>query len=183
MQKILTAIFMTMLLTGCATPRVPFPESELAGVQLKGDKIVKGRVFLVDQLEEEQIGADNEVTLEPVSSYSDQWYEVAYLNNKSLKKADPRYGKYVLKVKADEQGKYTFNNVAPGNYYLSSPFFWTATTCSAEEIATKIWISKKIVIQSDDSVLEIPLTKEFTSPTIICDLYNQGDWEKEDPLL
>ncbi|MCK4839350.1 MAG: hypothetical protein KAS94_11160 [Desulfobulbaceae bacterium] len=183
MQKILTAFFMIMLFSGCATPRIPFPESELAVANLKGDKTVKGRVFLIDQQEEEQIGAGYEVILEPVSSYSDQWYEVAYLNNRPLKKADPRYGKYVLKVEADEQGKYTFGNVAPGNYYLSSQFFWKATTCSAEVVATPVWISKKIFIKPNDTILEIPLTKEFTSPTIICDLYNQGDWEKEDPLL
>ena len=80
-------------------------------------------------------------------------------------------------------GEYTIKNVAPGNYYLSSPFFWAATTCSAEVVKTQVWISKKISIKASDGVLEIPLTKEFTSPTIICDLYNQGDWDKDDPLL
>ncbi|MEN8134480.1 MAG: hypothetical protein ABFS18_02935 [Thermodesulfobacteriota bacterium] len=182
MQKLYLCLFLLILVGGCATPRVPFPESELDGLQLKGDKTVRGRVFLVDQLEEEQIGAGFEVTLEPVSSYSDQWYEVVYLNNRSLKKADPQYNNYVLRVEADEQGKYILNNVAPGDYYLSSPFFWKAITCSANIATTKILISKKISIKASDRVLEIPLTKEFTSPTLICDLYNQGDWEKEDPL-
>ncbi len=183
MPKSYLLLFLLILLAGCATSRIPFPESELAVANLQGDKTVKGRVFLIDQLEEEQIGAGYEVTLEPVSSYSDQWYEVACMNNRPLKKADPRYGKYVLKVDADEQGQYTFANVAPGNYYLSSQFFWKATTCSAEVVATPVWISKKIFIQPNDTILEIPLTKEFTSPTMICDLYNQGDWEKEDPTL
>lgn len=180
MQKLYLCLVLLILVAGCATPRVPFPESELAGLLLKGDKTVTGRVFLIDQLEEEQIGVDYEVTLEPVSSYSDQWYEVAYIKNSPLKKADPRYDNYILKVEADEQGKYTINNVAPGNYYLSSPFWWKAITCSANVVKTKVLISKKITIRDNDSVLEIPLTKEFTSPTIICDLYTQGDWEKED---
>jgi hypothetical protein len=179
MQKILTAIFMTMLLTGCATPRVPFPESELTGVQLKGDKTVKGRVFLIDQLEEEQIGAGNEVTLEPVSSYSDQWYEVTCLNNRSLKKVDPRYEKYVKRVTADAEGKYVLKDIAPGKYYLSSPFYWEALDCSAKLLKTKVLISKKIIIKSDNSIVEIPLTKEFISPMVICDIYTQGKWEQD----
>lgn len=181
MHKIYLFLFLLILTTaGCATPRIPFPESELVGLQLKGDKTVKGLVFLIDQLEEEQIGAGNEVTLEPVSSYSNQWQEVVYLKNRALGKADPRYNNYVLRVEADEHGKYTLNDVAPGNYYLRSPFFWSAITCSANIAKTKILISKKISIKASDRVLEIPLTKEFTSPTVVCDLYNQSDWEKED---
>jgi len=182
MQKLITAFFMAILFTGCATSRVPFPAAELAGLPLKGDNTVTGRVFLIDQLEEEQIGAGLEVTLEPVSSYSDQWYEVAYLANRSLRKADPRYANYVLRVEADEQGIYKFNNVAPGDYYLSTPFLWAAITCSANIAKTEVMISKKISIKESDSALEIPLTKEYTSPMLICDLYNQGSWEKETPF-
>ena len=179
MHKSLIFISLTILLAGCAAPRIPFPESELAGLPLKGDKTIKGKVFLIDQLEEEQIGSGYEVTLEPVSSYSDQWHELVYLKDSPLKKADPRYDNYVLRVEADKEGMYIFKDVAPGNYYLTTPFMWSAITCSANVVKTKVWVSKKISVKASDSVLEIPLTKEYTSPTVVCDLYNQGDWESE----
>ncbi len=180
MHRSLILISLIILLSACAAPRIPFPESELAAIKLKGDKTLKGKVFLIDQLEEEQIGADFEVTLEPVSSYSDQWYEVVYLNEKSLKKADPRYENYVMKAVADKEGMYALKDVAPGNYYLTTPFMWSGITCSANIVKTKVWISKKISVKPGDTALDVPLTKEYTSPTIVCDLYNQSTWEKEE---
>jgi hypothetical protein len=179
MQKILTAILMTMLFAGCATPRIPFPETEFVGIDLSGDKIITGKVFLVDQLEEKQIGSGFEVILEPVSSYSDQWYNIVYTAEKELKKADPRYEKYVKRVTADAEGKYVLKDIAPGKYYLTSPFYWEAIDCAANLLKTKVLISKKITVTETDNDPEIPLTKEFISPTVICDIYTQGKWEQE----
>jgi len=180
MRSYVVIILSTMLLAGCATQRIPFPAAELSALNMAGDKTVNGRIFLIDQFEEEQVGAENTITLEPVSSYSNQWYEVNYLRNKPLKKADPRYEKHVLRTTADSEGKFIFKNVAAGNYYLSGPVSWAATTCSANIVKTEVMISKKISLQGNDTTVNVPLTKEFESPVIICDLYNQGSWEKED---
>jgi hypothetical protein len=177
--KIIFYFFLAFLLTGCATPRIPFPETELAGLPLAGDKTVNGTVFLIDQLGEKQVGVGSEVTLEPVTSYSEQWYEVSYLKNRSLKKPDSRYEKYLLHATADDHGFFSFTNVAPGSYLLSVPFYWEATTCSAKKAKTKVMITKKIMIKPDDIVLNIPLTKEYVSSMVVCDVYNQGAWEKE----
>jgi hypothetical protein len=167
-----------LLLAGCATQRIPFNESEFADLQIKGDKTVTGQVFLVDQLEEKQVGENTEVTLEPVTSYSTQWYEISYLGNRSLKKADSRYNQYVLRAKTNPDGDFTFNNVAPGEYYLSGTVNWKAATCSGNVVQKKVPISLKITVNDSDSTVEVPLTKKFESPTEICGLYNQADWEK-----
>lgn len=180
MQGKIIAVLLVLLLAGCATQRIPFPEAELAALALAGDKSIKGRVFLIDQLEEEQVGAGSEVTLEPLTSYCEQWYEVSYLGNRSIKSPDPRYDKYVMRTIADGEGRFSLPGLAPGKYLLTAPLMWEAITCSANKVKTKVMISKKISIKEDDTVLEIPLTKEFESPTMICDLYTQGAWEKED---
>ncbi|HSH12934.1 MAG TPA: hypothetical protein VLA15_04270, partial [Desulfurivibrionaceae bacterium] len=78
---LLTAI---LLLTGCATQRIPFNEAEYATRPKTGDKVVIGTIFLVDQLEEKQVGDHSEITLEPVTSYSNQWFETCYLGNRTL---------------------------------------------------------------------------------------------------
>jgi hypothetical protein len=179
MQKLYLFLSLLIMTTGCATQRMPFPAAEYAALHLTGDKTVKGTVFLIDQFEEKQVGAGSEVTLEPVTSYSEQWHEVCYLHNKSIKNPDPRYEKYVMHAKADEEGRFLFTGVAPGEYMLTGPLFWEGVTCSATVAKTKVMICKKITIKDGDSVLDIPLTKKYGSPLVVCDLYNQAAWEKE----
>ena len=179
MREKLIPVLIIFLLSGCATQRIPFPEAEYAGLNLSGDKTVKGKIFLVDQLREEQFGSGSEVTLEPITSYSEQWYEVSYLKNKSIKKPDPNYQKYVMRTTADKNGRYSFPGVAPGKYLLTAPLFWKAIDCAANVQKTKIMISLKINVEEGGSVVIIPLTKEYQSPAVVCDLYTQGAWEKE----
>lgn len=176
--KIFSLLLALLLFTGCATQRIPFNESEFSDLTIKGDKTVTGQVFLVDQLEEKQIGSNTEVTLQPVTSYSTQWYEVSYLGNRTLKKADPRYNQYVLRTMTNPEGNFTFNGVSPGKYYLSGVVNWKAATCSGNVVQTKVPICLKITVEGTDSTKEVPLTKEFVSPTEICGLYNQSDWQK-----
>lgn len=183
MFRHLVAVFVVLLLAGCATQRISFPEAEYVGLHLSGDKSLKGSVFLIDQLEEKQIGAGSEVTLEPVTSYSDQWFEVCYLQDKSIRKPDQRYNRYVMRTVADDEGGFLFSGVAPGEYLLTGHQFWSAVNCSAKVMKTEVLVSMKIVIKEDTTVLEIPLTKDYESPVIICDLYTQGDWEVDGDLF
>jgi hypothetical protein len=168
-----------LLLAGCATQRIPFPEAELSALNLVGDKTVRGTVFLIDQHGEKQVGAGSEVTLEPLSSYSEHWYQFAYLGNRAIGKVDPRYEKYVRRVTADKDGRFSFGGVAPGPYLLTAPLFWRTTTCSINVVKTKVMISNKIAVTAEDRDVDIPLTKKYASPIVVCDLYNQGAWEKE----
>jgi|GEM_PF-5180612 len=177
-KRSIMAVFMILLLFGCAVQRIPFPETEYAGLELSGDKTLTGTIFLIDQLEEKQVGAGSVVTLEPITSYSNHWYEMSYQRNKAIEEADPRYEKYIRKTTADPEGRFTFTDVGPGEYFLHGPVYWEATTCSANVVKTKVMICKKISVGADDAVVDIDLTKEYKSPTLTCDLYTQGAWEK-----
>lgn len=176
--KVLTLLMSLLLLAGCATKRMPFNENTFATLVLEGDKSISGQLFLVDQLEERQVGAKTEVTLEPVTPYSNEWYEVSYLGNRSLQKADARYSRYQRRAQTNEEGSFTFTNVAPGDYYLSGTINWKAATCSGNIVQKKVPVCLQVTIAEADTTVEVPLTKEFISPTEICGLYNQSDWEK-----
>lgn len=177
--KALVLLSAVLILTGCAVQRIPFNEAEHSARPAAGDKVVSGTIFLVDQMEEKQVGSGSEITLEPVTSYSNQWYEVSYQGNRSLAKADPRYSRYVLKTKADKEGNFTFAQVAPGEYYLSGVVKWKAATCSGNVVSKKIPICQKVSLAPGDTRVEVSLTKPFVSPSEICNLYNQSDWTKE----
>jgi hypothetical protein len=177
----LALISVAFLMTACGgIQRVPFPESELAALDLQGDTVITGKVFLIDQFEEEQIAEETTVVLEPVSSYSSQWYEVAYLKDRALAKADPRYEKYLKKASTDKVGQFSLSGIAPGEYLLNSSVFWKAITCSGNVAKTEVLVSKRVSIKGDEKELEISLTREFESPVEICNLYNQSDWNKDD---
>jgi len=176
--KTLSLILTFLLLTGCAVKRIPFNESDFTGLQIKGDKTVSGQLFLVDQLEEKQVAGKAEVTLQPVTPYSNQWYEVTYLGTHSIEKADSRYNEYVRRTLTNPEGSFTINDVGPGDYYLSGVVHWKAATCSGNVVQTKIPVCLKVNVAENDTTVNVPLTKEFVSPTEICDLYNQGSWQK-----
>lgn len=168
-----------LILAGCATQRIPFNESEYAAIPKTGDKIVTGKIFLTDQMEQTQVGSGSEISLEPVTSYSNQWFEVSYQNNRSLAAPDQRYAQYVLKTRADKEGNFTFEKVAPGEYYLSGLIKWKAATCSGNVVSKKIPICQKVSVAPGATRIEAPLTKPFISPSEICSLYSQSDWTKE----
>lgn len=177
--RLLLLFSSVLILAGCAIQRIPFNESEYTISPNSGDKIVTGKMFLIDQLGQTQFGSNCEVILEPATSYSNQWFEVSYLNNLSLTAPDPRYVRYVQKTKADKNGVFTFEKVAPGEYYLSGMLKWRAATCSGNMVYKAIPISQRISVASGDTKIEAILTKPFTSPSDICNTYNQGDWVKE----
>lgn len=179
LTKSLLLLSALILLAGCAVQRIPFNESEYSARPKSGDKVVSGRIFLTDQLEETQVGAGSEVILEPVTSYSNQWFEVCYQNNRTLATPDQRYLQYVLKSTADKDGNFSFTKVAPGDYYLSGLIKWKAATCSGNVVSKKIPICQKIAVAPEASKIEVPLTIPFVSPNSICNLYNQADWSKE----
>jgi hypothetical protein len=178
-RSLLFLLTASLLLAGCATQRIPFNESEYTVRPDSGDKVVSGKVFLTDQLDDTQVGGGSEVILEPLTSYSNQWFEVSYLNNRSLAAPDRRYFQYILKTKADKEGNFTFEKVAPGEYLLSSLVKWKAATCSGNVVSKKIPIAQKISVAADATRVDGTLTKPFISPSQICNLYNQADWTKE----
>jgi hypothetical protein len=119
-----------------AIPRIPFPESEYAELPSSGTGTVSGSAFL-------KIGgnvkaaAGERVILNPVTSYSKQWYMVSYLGNTHLEPPDERINKYIRTTKADAQGRFTFKNVPPGEYYIITVISWQAPVGSQGAIVSQ----------------------------------------------
>lgn len=108
-----------------AIPRIPFPEDEYTKLPGSGTGTVSGSAFL-------KVGGDikaaagERVILNPVTSYSKQWYTVSFLGNSHLEPPDKRIDKYIRTKKADAQGRFTFRNVPPGEYYIITVVSWEA---------------------------------------------------------
>ena len=122
-------------LVGCAAvppkppvARMPFPEKEYQALPASGSSTVRGQAFLKTRSGAVKLAAGNDVLLNPVTSYSTEWYEKNYLAGQPLEQPDPRLWNYVRKQVADGGGRFTFSNVPPGDYYVTTEVTWEAPT-------------------------------------------------------
>jgi len=95
--------------------------------------------------------------LNPVTSYSKQWYYESYLGGHKMEKADNRLFNYLRFTSANSQGQFAFYGVPNGRYYLIG-----TVKCAGQcgysipknvRIATEVTINGNQIIQRDLSRL------------------------------
>jgi len=97
--------------------RIAFPTSEYYRLARTGKGTVKGRIYLDDTYKQVP-GANTRLYLNPVTSYSEQWYNESYLGGHKMQKADSRLFNYLKFTASDKNGKFAFYGVPSGSYYL-----------------------------------------------------------------
>lgn len=98
--------------------RIPFPQSEYHYLAKKGKATIKGKVYLVDAYEQAILGKNTRLYLNPITSYSKQWYKQSYLKRKRMDKADKRLFNYLKFTSSNKNGLFAFYDVPIGSYYL-----------------------------------------------------------------
>ncbi len=164
MKKIISFSLFLFLLYGCeeaqqTVNRMPFPEDEYKKLATEGTAIVKGQAFLKTRGGDVKVAAGNEVLLNPVTSYSNDWYQVAYLQNRPMSQPDERLWLYVKKQIADGDGRFTFKNVPAGNYYVTTGVFWEAPTGYQGAMQVQGGAVSKMITVKDGEEVEVILTK------------------------
>jgi len=101
-----------------AVPRIPFPVAEYSRLPRSGSSTIQGSIFVVDAAGEKIYGKQTRLYLNPVTSYSRQWYEQSYLNGYKMAKADPRLFNYLKFTTSDKNGHFAFYGIPAGNYYV-----------------------------------------------------------------
>jgi hypothetical protein len=124
-MKLLLPLFLSLVCISCNTTsyvvqRVPYVESEFAKYKLPGTATLTGQAFMKTMGGDVKYAAGNEVALNPVTSMSNQWYQESYLSGKGLSEPDPKYLAAVITTTADGEGRFRFNNIPEGDYYLRS---------------------------------------------------------------
>ncbi len=101
--------------------RMPFPVEEYRHLRKKGRSTVSGKVYLINRLAGEEIKRANiKLWLNPVTSYSNQWYNEVYLGGNRLTKADKRLYNYLKFTYSSSDGRFNFFGVPTGEYYLTA---------------------------------------------------------------
>jgi hypothetical protein len=99
--------------------RIDFPVEEYKHIRKIGSSTVTGKVYLENSYTSDKImGEKVKLYLNPVTSYSQQWYQESYLGGYKMSKSDPRLFNYLKFTMSDNSGKFNFFGVPTGQYYL-----------------------------------------------------------------
>lgn len=127
------AIVAAALVAGCvSTPsqtpdltQVKFDPGASAYVLTKGDGAIEGQAYVRSVSNGIMPAKGSRVILLPVTPYHDARIAAIYGTDKAIEagaKTIPNppaaFGKYQRFVKADDEGRFTFRNVAPGQYFI-----------------------------------------------------------------
>ena len=134
-------------------PRIPFPVEEYRKLSTIGKGTIKGKIYLKDMYGEPIVGAGTRLYLNPVTSYSQQWYQESYLGGAKMEKADSRLFNYLRFTAADNEGNFAFYGVPSGSYYLIGTVK-CGSECGYESpknirIATRVHVMGNQVIEKD----------------------------------
>ena len=106
-------------LNGETMERIAFPEDEYRNLKKIGNRTVSGRVYLQNVITDQKVmGNRVKLYLNPVTSYSKQWYDQSYLGGYKLSPSDKRLNNYLKLEYSNENGEFRFFGVPKGSYYL-----------------------------------------------------------------
>lgn len=108
--------------------RMDFPVEEYKRIKKVGYSTVSGTIYLENSHTGYKIrGKRTKLWLNPVTSYSRQWYQQSHLGGYKLSKTDKRLYNYLKFTYSDNSGNFSFFGVPTGDYYLTGTI-----TCSDE---------------------------------------------------
>jgi hypothetical protein len=148
-MRILCVLFSALALAGClGTVEVAFDPNEAAFIHKQGKAEIEGEAFFRAETGRVVYAAGAWVHLIPATSYADARFRAIFGTEKYLpaarlflmQDADPLYMQYLRATKADSGGRFSFEQVPPGRYYI-----WTTAT----------WVPENWVIPAGGLVYEM----------------------------
>ena len=133
--------------------RIPFPVAEYNRYAGTGKGTIKGAIYVKNAYGEKVLGKGTRLYLNPVTSYSNQWYSESYVGGKKMEKADSRLFNYLKFTASDSNGDFAFYGVPSGSYYLIGTVE-CGTQCGFDtpkniRIATRVSVSGNNVVEQD----------------------------------
>lgn len=146
------AVAALLLFAGCSTyrPKVRYIEEEYAPYAKDGNSSLSGKAFLTLKSGEIKAGAAQPVYLVPVTSRSTEAFERGIARNRMVEPEEEPASEIVKKcnrtVQADRDGKFRFEKLPPGEYYVYCKIYYkrlNAGTADGVDIAySKVTLSE-----------------------------------------
>jgi len=135
MRSILILIAVGLALAGCrSTPETAvvataaaFDPAEAAYIKKTGTVSIHGHAFWRDDKGGTVNAAGEVIRLVPATKYARQRFAILYKGQRSLPAdqiprvdVDPQYADYTRTTRAESTGRFEFDNVAPGEYFVTA---------------------------------------------------------------
>lgn len=114
-------------------PTAPFDAAEAGFIRKSGSATINGQAFLRDRTGQVNVhfASGEVVRLVPATTYAQarvaQFYGAGkFVAAGAIPKvsADPEYAAYTRTTKSDAMGRFSFDKVAPGRYFVMSQLIW-----------------------------------------------------------
>jgi len=99
-------------------PRIAFPEDEYKALAKSGRNTIKGNIYITNPDGKKIYGKNTRLYLNPVTSYSEQWYNESYIGGYQMQKANKRLFNYLKYTASNKKGNFAFFGVPNGSYYV-----------------------------------------------------------------
>ncbi|PZO04100.1 MAG: hypothetical protein DCF30_01565 [Hyphomicrobiales bacterium] len=134
-MKLWVVIGLALAVSACVERKpatVAFSVEEAAFVKKSGTTTITGHAFRTKPSGTVVNAAGEVVRLVPATAYARERFQNLYGNRKYVPhrayprddKADPAYADYTRTTKAESNGRFIFQNVAPGAYFLTTQIIW-----------------------------------------------------------
>ena len=155
-MKKLSLLLLPILLLNCISTqpqqkheqRRPFDPAEYKFVKINGTAEISGKILIPQRDDENKPCSGCVITLNPATSYSEEFYIKTVQNGIPIEPADIRVLKYIRKTVADDSGKFVFKNIAKGKYYLYSPITYELPNPSGGYTKTNAYVYKTAYIRN-----------------------------------
>ncbi len=134
MKRVLALV--VVLLLGACVERPPatvsFLVEEAAFIRKPGKGAIVGHAFRTREKGQVVNAAGQVVRLIPATAFARERFEQLYGKTKYVPhygypredKVDPAYAEYTRTTKAEANGRFAFEHVAPGSYFVSTQVIW-----------------------------------------------------------
>lgn len=147
MRRLVLLIVAPLALSACNAARGPIPTAAFEPTQANyirapGKGVIAGQAYLRDKSGRSNVryAAGETVRLIPATTYAQArikhfYGSVKFVPAASIPKVEPdaQYAALTRTTKTEEDGRFTFQNVAPGRYYLTTQLIWTPKDSAAPE--------------------------------------------------
>jgi hypothetical protein len=130
--------------------QVAFKPEEHAPYQAQGTSSVYGQAFLKTRGGDVKYGAGNEVLLLPATSYAKEFWDITMKTGRRLKpEMDDDFRKYIKETTADGEGRFKFESLPTGDYYVVSYIEWEVPGAKGPQ-KTGGWVGAKVTVKEGE---------------------------------
>ena len=106
--------------------RMPFPADEHVNLPREGTAVGEGQAFLETVGGELKDAAGSTIYLQPVTSFSEEWYDVAVVHDRPVEPADRAILDHLWQARADAEGRFEFEGIPAGASFVGASISWGA---------------------------------------------------------